>query len=496
MRRSQTSASRSSQRKWRAAREDGRAAPADYFWRGGQGGVLAPAGAAAAAAAAAAGVLPPGWQEAVASDGRPYYYNASTRETRWDPPAGPPPRDLAGPASATALVPAAGAAAWRDFLGRGWPFAELHAASLMEGDGQRLFDVALIQRYGPPQRMGVGAGGAAAWAQAAPTAHGGGGGGKYGRRYSVHDEAGCTRRPPLAPARFETLLGATSLGSGGDRRRLCAAYASLFGEIVPSLESMSYVGLQWGAAELAHLAESLPLATALSHLSLEDNVEIDDDALELLVPALAAPGHAIRAVELSGTMATEAARRGIDRRLLPERCAAWEEVTASDGRVYYHDKLSGKTSWDRPAGGVGGKTPRADKGDYDHLFVVMVAGERGAGKTALIRRFVEGKWLGGRAESRRRWRSPRALARRRCASRAGRCGCRCGTRTATSASEATRRAPSTSARSTARSSCTMRATARRSGRRPRGCGRCGATRGPTPPPRSSPPRATRRGTGR
>ena len=249
-------------------------------------------------------------------------------------------------------------------------------------------------------------GGAAAWAQAAPTAHVGGGGGgdkysslgPYGRRHSVQDEAGCTRRPPLAPARFEALLGSTSLGSGGDRRRLCAAYASLFGEIVPSLESMSYVGLQWGAAELAHLAESLPLATALSHLSLEDNVEIDDDALELLVPALAAPGHAIRAVELSGTMATEAARRGIDRRLLPERCAAWEEVTASDGRVYYHDKLSGKTSWDRPAGGVGGKTPRADKGDYDHLFVVMVAGERGAGKTALIRRFVEGKWLGGRAE--------------------------------------------------------------------------------------------------
>ena len=33
--------------------KDGRPAPADYFWRGGQGGVLAPAGAAAAAAAAA-----------------------------------------------------------------------------------------------------------------------------------------------------------------------------------------------------------------------------------------------------------------------------------------------------------------------------------------------------------------------------------------------------------------------------------------------------------
>ena len=226
-------------------------------------------------------------------------------------------------------------------------------------------------------------------------------------------------------------------------------------------------------------------------------MEIDDDALELLVPALAAPGHAIRAVELSGTMATEAARRGIDRRLLPERCAAWEEVTASDGRVYYHDKLSGKTSWDRPAGGVGGKTPRADKGEYDHLFVVMVAGERGAGKTALIRRFVEGKWLGGRAEKadgggvrQGVWdgdgarRGPDGAA----------AGVGLGRRRAQA--EATRRAPSTSDRSTARSSCTMRATARRSGRRRRGCGRCGATRGPTPPPRSSPPRATRRGAGR
>ena len=57
-------------------------------------------------------------------------------------------------------------------------------------------------------------------------------------------------------------------------------------------------------------------------------------------------------------------RRGIDRRLLPERCAAWEEVTASDGRVYYHDKLSGKTSWDRPAGGVGGKTARLATARY------------------------------------------------------------------------------------------------------------------------------------
>ena len=50
--------------------KDGRSAPADYLARR-AGRRPRPAGAAAAAAAAAAGVLPPGWQEAVASDGRP-----------------------------------------------------------------------------------------------------------------------------------------------------------------------------------------------------------------------------------------------------------------------------------------------------------------------------------------------------------------------------------------------------------------------------------------
>ena len=244
-----------------------------------------------------------------------------------------------------------------------------------------------------------------------------------------------------------------------------------------------------GAAELAHLAESLPLATALSH-PLEDTVEIDDDAFELLVPALAAPGHAIRAVELSGTMATEA-RRGTDRRLLPG-AARRGRRTASDGRVYYR-QAERQDVVDRPAGGVGGKTPRADKGDYDHLFVVMVAGERGAGKTALIRRFVEGK--GRRPHGKADGGGVRqGLWHGDGASRAGRWLQVC---TGRRRARAKRRVGAVYFRSVHGALVVYDAGDRASFRAaPAGCGRCGATRGSTPPPPSSPPRATRRGTGR
>mgnify|MGYP004062331845 CR=1 FL=1 len=90
--------------------KDGRAAPADYFWRGGQGGVLAPAGAAAAAAAAAS----------VATAGSaPSGARGFSRQTRTEPSAAAVATHCPNSAGAKAIAShetsscAAHAAVWR-----------------------------------------------------------------------------------------------------------------------------------------------------------------------------------------------------------------------------------------------------------------------------------------------------------------------------------------------------------------------------------------------
>ena len=52
-----------------------------------QGASLKNRGASNDRSAVGSGGLLPGWQEATAPDGKTYYYNAESGETRWDKPA-------------------------------------------------------------------------------------------------------------------------------------------------------------------------------------------------------------------------------------------------------------------------------------------------------------------------------------------------------------------------------------------------------------------------
>jgi len=75
--------------------------------------------------------------------------------------------------------------------------------------------------------------------------------------------------PPQPPTEFAALLAKLTFTNGADRQMVLTLYESTLHTALGQAHSLRYVGLRWGDAEMATLAQVLPLCRNLRYLNLK-----------------------------------------------------------------------------------------------------------------------------------------------------------------------------------------------------------------------------------